>query len=107
MKIKQRYLGQEELRYVYDSAERRMEAHPELAEKYKKMIDNFAFYMNKDKAIKAATELNESNIRKYQVWARVSKKEERYYIEDYYIVSNDWKILMAAEYIGMEQILSV
>lgn len=39
-----------------------------------------------------------------QVWAKVCKDGEYYYIQDYYIVSNDYKILIAAEYIGMEQI---
>ena len=97
---------QEELRYVFDSAQKRMEAHPELAAKYKKTIDNFIFYTDRDEAIKAATELNKKNLAPYQVWARVKKNKERYSIEDYYIVSNDYKILTAAEYIGMEQILS-
>lgn len=97
---------QKELRYVFDSAQKRMEAHPELAAKYKKTIDNFIFYTDRDEAIKAATELNKKNLAPYQVWARVKKNKERYSIEDYYIVSNDYKILTAAEYIGMEQILS-
>lgn len=40
-----------------------------------------------------------------QVWAKVGKDEEYYYIEDYYIVSANNFIKMAAEYIGMEQFL--
>ena len=104
---KRKNLEQDELQYVYDSAQQRMDAHPELAEKYKKIINDFAFYQNRDEAIKAAMELNRENLSEYQVWARVDKNKERYYIENYYIVSNNWKVLMAAEYIGMEQILSI
>lgn len=105
--IEKIYFKQEELRYVFDSAQKRMEAHPELAAKYRKIIDDFNFYINRDEAIKAATELNKkNNLAPYQVWARVERNKERYGIKDYYIVSNDYKILTAAEYIGMEQILS-
>lgn len=105
MIVNERYLSQDELKYVYDSAEGRMEYHPELAEKYRKIIDNYSFYTDKNTAIEKAIELSKSSLRHYQVWAKVGKDEEFYYIEDYYIVSNDYKILIAAEYIGMEQIV--
>ena len=40
MIIDQRYLGQEELKYVYEHGKKRMEYHPELAEKYRKLASN-------------------------------------------------------------------
>ena len=104
MIVNERYLSQDEMKYVYESAEGRMECHPELAEKYRKIIDNYSFYTDKNTAIEKAIELSKSNQRHYQVWAKVGKDEEYYYIEDFFIVSNDYKILIAAEYIGMEQI---
>ena len=38
MIIDQRYLGQEELKYVYERGKKRIEFHPELADKYIKII---------------------------------------------------------------------
>ena len=100
----QRNLGQEELKYVYESAKKRMEYHPEIAEKYRKMIEKSPFYIDRDEAIKVAVDMCKSGSSGCQVWAKVGKDKEHYYIEDYYIVSDDYKILIAAEYIGMEQI---
>ena len=99
--------SQDELRYVYERGKEHIEGNPERAAEYEKIINEHAFYQNIDVALKAAKELNETDSRKYQVWARVAKKDERYYVEDYYIVSNNWKVLMAAEFMGMEQILSI
>lgn len=99
--------SQDELKYVYERGKERMEYHTEKAAQYERIINDHTFYQNKDEAINNAKELNENSSHKYQVWAKVGKDEEYYYIENYYIVSNDWKVLMAAEYIGMEQILSI
>ena len=105
MIIEQRYLGQDELKYVYESATKRMEYHPEIADKYRKMIEKSPFYKDRDEAIKVADAMCKSGYSGCQVWAKVGKNEEYYYIEDYYIVSADNLIKMAAEYIGMEQLL--
>lgn len=104
MIIEQRYLGQEELKKVYESAKKRMEYHPEKAEIYRRIIEHSPFYNDKDEAIKVAEAMCKSDGSGCQVWAKVGKDKEHYYIEDYYIVSNDYKILIAADYIGMEQI---
>ena len=104
MIIDQRYLGQEELKYVYEHGKKRMEYHPELAEKYRKMIEVLPFYQDRNEAIEKAIQMSKDNHEPYQVWAKVGNDVEHYYIQDYYIVSNDYRILIAAEYIGMEQI---
>lgn len=49
--------------------------------------------------------MSQRDVRRYQVWAFVGKNKEEYYIQDYYIISNNNLILQAAEYIGMEQIM--
>lgn len=105
MIIDQRYLGQEELKYVYELGENRIEFHPELAEKYRMIIEEIPYYQNRNEAIEKAIQMSKDSLKPYQVWAKVGKDEEYYYIQDYYIVSNDYRILIAAEYIGMEQIL--
>lgn len=104
MIIDQRYLGQEELKYVYERGKNRIECHPELAKKYRKIIEEFPFYQDRNEAIERAIQMNKDSLEPYQVWAKVGKDEEYYYIQDYYIVSNDYHILIAAEYIGMEQL---
>lgn len=104
MIIDQRFLGQEELKYVYERGKKRIEYHPELANKYIKIIEEFPFYQDRNEAIEKAIQMNKDSLKPYQVWAKVGKDEENYYIQDYYIVSNDYRILIAAEYIGMEQL---
>ena len=54
MIVDERYLSQDELKYVYERAEVRMDCHPELAEKYRKIIDNYSFYTDKNTAIERA-----------------------------------------------------
>jgi hypothetical protein len=105
MTIDQRYLGQEELKYVYERGKKRMEYHPELAEEYRKMIKEFPFYHDRNEAIEKAVQMSKNSLKEYQVWAKVGKDGDYYFIQDYYIVSNDYRILIAAEYVGMEQIL--
>ena len=104
MIIDQRYLGQEELKYVYERGKKRIECHPELADKYIKIIEEFPFYQDRNEAIEKAIQMSKDNHEQYQVWAKVGNDVEHYYIQDYYIVSNDYRILIAAEYIGMEQL---
>ena len=96
--------GQEELEYVYESGKMRVECHPEIAEKYRKMIEKVPFYKDRDEAIKIADTMRNNGSSGCQVWAKVCKDIERYYVEDYYIVSSDNFIKQAADYIGMEQI---
>lgn len=104
MIIDQRYLGQEELKYVYERGKKRIEYHPEFADKYIKMIEELPFYQNRNEAIEKALQMSKDCQEPYQVWAKVGKDEEYYFIQDCYIVSNDYRILIAAEYIGMEQL---
>lgn len=92
------------LQYTYESAKGRMKAHPDIAEKYKSIIQKHPYFKSEKEALEAAIKKEQENPRHFQIWAKVGKKEEYYYIQDYYIVSNDYKILMAAEYIGMAQI---
>lgn len=101
MKIKTEF-DQSELEYVYESAKLRMKYHPDIAEKYSKIVDDFPHFNTIEEAIKSVND--KKNISSYQVWAKVEKDEEYYYIKDYYIISNDYSILVAAEYIGMEQL---
>ena len=96
--IKQREIKQDELKYVYDSAMERMECHPEIAEKYRKRVKELPVYTDREKAVEKAARS------KCQVWAEIGENKGRYFIKDRYIISDDNRILQAAEYIGMEQV---
>ena len=96
--------NQSELRYLYESAKGRMDYHPDIAEKYKKMIDQHPFYKSETEAMQAANDLKGKSQSICQVWAKIGRDEEYFYIQDHYIVSDDIRISIAADYIGMAQI---
>lgn len=96
-------MSQSVLEYIYESAKGRMEYHPDIAEKYQSIIDNYPHFKSEDEARNAATEIRKRS-GKCQVWAKIGKDEEYYYIQDYFIASDDIQVLMAAEYIGMAQL---
>ena len=101
MRIKndQRTLG-----YAYENALAMENYHPRVFEDRQKMVQALPFYEDEEGAIKAAIELSKTAKENCQVWARVGKEEEYYFIQNYFIVTNDNRIKQAAEYIGMAQI---
>lgn len=92
--------GQDELKYTYESAKARMRVHPYIAKKYNEIINECPHYKTLDDAINSVND----EIYMYQIWAKIGKDEEFYYIQDYYIVTDDNRVATAAEYIGMEKI---
>ena len=97
--------SQSELRYIYESAKGRMDANPEYAERYQKMIDQHPSYKIEREAIQSAHALKKDSHSIVQVWAKIGRDEEYFYIQDHYIVSDDIRISIAADYIGMAQLL--
>lgn len=91
------------LKYNYESGKERMKAHPDIAEKYMDIIQNHPYFKTEKEALEVAIKKEEENPN-WQIWAKIEKDEEYYRIQDYYIVTNDYKVLIAADYIGMAQI---
>jgi len=81
-----------------------MESNPEIAAKYKKIIEEHPFYESEEEAMKVTLDKRNSGHCGCQVWAKIGVDEECYYIQDYFIVSADIQINIAAEYVGMAQI---
>ena len=102
--IQPRRISQGELKYVYESAQARMAYNPEIAAKYKKIIEEHPFYESEEEAMKVALDKRNSGRWGCQVWAKIGVDEEYYYIQSYYVVSDDNRVKQAAEYIGMDQI---
>ena len=104
MVMENRYkLGQDELSYMYESAQSRMAAHPDFAKRCKKAVADCTHFDNEQDALQAAIKpAREGKFDYYcQIWAKIEKDEEFYRISDYWIVTGDVQIQQAAEYIGM------
>jgi hypothetical protein len=82
-----------------------MEAHPEYAEKRKKIIQDYPYYEGEKDALEAALRLPKDDIHCCIVWAKIEKDEEYYRLNtNYYIVTYKSEEIKAAEYIGMAAI---
>ena len=94
-------MSQNELEIVYEPAQKRMEAHPERADEYKKMIQDCQFFNSEKDALEAVLRLIKKGQPNYQIWAKIEKIDDIYRIRGYWLVTNDGRIKMAADYIGM------
>lgn len=101
IKNDQRTLG-----YAYESALELEKYHPDVFKERKMIVQALPFYKDEESAKKAAIKLQETTQKNCQVWARIGKDEEYYFIQDYFIATDDNRIIQAAEYIGMAQILA-
>lgn len=81
-----------------------MEYNPEIAAKYKKIIEGHPFYKSEKEALKAVADISNKERQECQIWAKIGVDEEYLYIQDYFIVSAENRINIAAEYVGMAQI---
>ena len=102
--------NQVHLQYMYDSAQARMKAHPDIAEKYQKIIQNYPHFDSKEKAREHVTKNGKGRRFYYWIFAKIGKDEEFYFTQDYFIAVSDAdenvEIIKAAEYLGMEMIYS-
>ena len=73
--------SQNELQYVYNSAKERCEAHPEIVEKYKKLLADVPVYKDRNESIRKAVSASKESNKNGQVWAKIGKDEEYFYIQ--------------------------
>jgi hypothetical protein len=93
---------QENLQYLYESAIKRMEAHPEYAAKRIKIIQDYPYYESEKDALEAAFRLSKDDMHCCVIWAKIEKDEEYYRINtNYCVVTYTSEEIKAAEYIGM------
>lgn len=95
--------SQKELEYAYESAKGRMECHPDVAEKYQNIIQKCSYFKSEKEALEKAFRIWKEKPYSCQIWAKVEKDDDIYRIPNYWIVTDDNKIIQAAEYIGMAQ----
>lgn len=94
-------ISQSDLKYVFETAKSRMEAHPEIAERHQNIIQKCPYFESEREALGMAIKLENENPYRCQIWAKVEKVEDIYRIQNYWLVSDDVKIKVSAEYIGM------
>ena len=98
--------NQVHLQYMYDSAQARIKAHPDIAEKYQKIIQALPYFDSKEKAREYVTQNRKGTRSYHEIFAKIGKDKEFYFIQNYFIVihEDDGDGTKAAEYLGMEMI---
>lgn len=97
-------MSQEELKYLYESAKGRMDAHPEYADKYRKIVEQQCSYFKTEReALQYVLDAKakEKNYTDYQIWVKFRKDGDIFRLEEWWTVISDNKVKMAADYIGL------
>ena len=95
-------IGQDEMRYLFESAEGRKDYHPEIADKHKKVIQDYPCFKTEREALENAIKMIKDKPTDYQIWAKIEKGDDGIFrIQKWWLVTNDGKIKQSAEYIGM------
>lgn len=92
-------MSQEDLKYLYDTGKARVDAHPDIAEKHQKVIDQCANFKTEKEALEAV--IKKENADRCQIWAKIELKDGIYRITDFWIATDDVATKIAADYIGM------
>ena len=102
MKTNRQRIGQNEMKLIYAAAQGRKRHNPEYAAEQEDIINKLPVYKTEQEALDVAlNQKGTSNGTGYQVWAKIGRDEEYFYIQDYYIVTDDNRTKAAAEYVGM------
>lgn len=97
-------INQETLKFVYESAKERMAAHPERAKQAVSIVEKHHHFNTQKDALEFAVEQMKMNYARYQVWAKVEKGEDDIYrVQNWWLSTDDIKVLESAEYIGLVQ----
>lgn len=95
-------ISQDEMDYLYKSAKGRMDYNPKSAEKYNNIISKYPYFKTEKEALQAAIKHIKENDTNHQIWAKFEKGDDGIYrIQNYWLLTDDWNIKLAAEYIGM------
>ena len=102
--IKPFRIAQKELKYIYENAQARMEYNSKRSAKATNIVNNHPHFNTQKEALEFAVEQMKTNAAWYQVWAKVEKGEDDIYkVQNWWLSTDDSKVLESAEYIGMVQ----
>lgn len=100
--IHQFRISQEDMDYLYTSAQGRMKANPDAADRFSKIIQEFPRFKTEKEALQRAIKLIKESQSDFQIWAKIEKGDDGIYrVQNWWIVTDDAKVKQAAEYIGM------
>lgn len=95
-------LVQDQLQYIYESAEERMEYNPDIAKFYQGVIRECPRYDTEEEAVEAYGIMRKEGPGiKYMVWGTIRKDEEFYSVTAPWVVTTGGDTQKAAEYVGM------
>lgn len=95
-------ISQEEMKYTYERAKARMDFHIDYANKQKDIIAKHPYFKTEKEALQEALKLIKKTKSDCQIWAEIEKGDDDIYrIQNKWMVIEDGKIKLAAEYIGM------
>lgn len=94
--------SQDTLRYTYESAKGRMDYNPDVAEREKSVIQKQQFFKTEKEALQAAIKKVKAGSTFCQIWVKFDKGDDDIFrIQNFWLVTDDWRVQKAAEYIGM------
>jgi hypothetical protein len=95
-------ISQDEMNRLYENAQARMDAHLEFADEQKEIIAKHPYFKTEKEALKAALDMMNKGSLDYQIWAKIEKGEDGIFrVQNYWLLTDDGKTKVAAEYIGM------
>lgn len=104
--ITPRRISQDRLKYIYESAQARMEYNAESAVKATDIVNKHSCFTSEKDALDFAIEqMRNKEYAFYQFWAKIEKDENGVYIlTNWWLSTDDIEVLESAEYIGMIQL---
>jgi hypothetical protein len=99
----QQSISQNELKMMYESAQSRMDANRDFAEKQKNVIESCPYFKTESEALSSALKKMRTEDTDCQIWAKFEKEDDVFRFVGWWIVTDDVKIKQAADYIGMAQ----
>lgn len=95
-------IGQDEMNRLYESAKKRMDANLQFSDEQKEIVARHSYFKTEKEALKAAIDMMKKGDLNYQIWAKIEKGEDGIFrVQNYWLLTNDGKTKVAAEYIGM------
>lgn len=95
-------ISQDYLTYIYERAKGRMDANPEFAEKFTKVLQGLSYFDTEKEALTSAIKRMQKDGSNYQIWAKIEKGCDGIIrVKNWWLVTDDARVQQAADYIGM------
>lgn len=95
-------ISQDDLTYIYERAKGRMDANPEFAEKFTKVLQGLSYFDTEKEALTSAIKRMQKDGSNYQIWAKIEKGSDGIIrVKNWWLVTDDARVQQAADYIGM------